>query len=297
MLAAVGTTSFSAAMYSMPPARSRSPRRASSSRNVTGSMTSPRSVRDIIERNSRRCPSRWNIVSSRISAALSAASWSSIMAPRTACSASLLHGVCRPANSVVEDASGDTDVIPGWSLPMRVTQQGRRVIGHHDRNAAEAMDLVAERSERLFGVEQRLCRCPTHRLNGLRFHELDLTIEKRQAGRDLVVLRQPILGGPALHDVADEHLVPRQFDRFENLGEQLPRPTDEGTSRFVFRASGAFADYHQAGGGRTFAGDRLGSSVAKLARATIRDERRDVLKTARLLEWIGREQIDGGRIE
>src|SRR5438093_899020 len=35
MFAAVGTTSMSAPMYSMPPARSRSPRRPSSSRSVT----------------------------------------------------------------------------------------------------------------------------------------------------------------------------------------------------------------------------------------------------------------------
>src|SRR5207302_3323989 len=100
---------------------------------------------------------------------------------------------------------------------------------------------------------------------------LDLTIEKRQAGGDLVVLRQPILGGPALHDVTDEDLFSWQLDRFENLGEQLSRPADERTSGFIFRASGAFADHHQARGRCPFAGNRLGPSVAELARATIRD--------------------------
>src|SRR5256885_11382049 len=45
------------------------------------------------------------------SAALRAASWSSSIAPRTACSASLLHGAWRPTNarSAVEEAADDTD--------------------------------------------------------------------------------------------------------------------------------------------------------------------------------------------
>src|SRR5881394_146710 len=106
------------------------------------------------------------MVSSRISAALSAASWSSIIAPRTACSASLLHGVWRPAYalafSAVEEASGDTDVIPGWSLPVGVPEQRRRVIGHYDGNAAEPMNLIAQGTERLLGIEQALDGGPSH---------------------------------------------------------------------------------------------------------------------------------------
>src|SRR6266704_284058 len=130
-LAAVGTTSISAAMYSIPPARSRSPRRLSSSRRVTGSMTSPRSVRDSIDRNNMR--------------------WPAYSPP--------------PDRSAVEEASGDTDVIPGWSLPVGVSQQRGRVIRDAHGDATEPVDLIAERAEGLFGVEQTLRGRPAHGQN------------------------------------------------------------------------------------------------------------------------------------
>src|SRR6266576_5285193 len=97
------------------------------------------------------------IVSSSSSAALRAASWSSSMAPRTACSASLLHGAWRPAYSrSVEEAAGDTDVIPGRSLPVGVSQQGCRMIGNDEGSPAEPVHLVPQRPERLLRVEQGL---------------------------------------------------------------------------------------------------------------------------------------------
>src|SRR5256885_12258331 len=102
------------------------------------------------------------MVSSSIPAVLRAASGSSNIAPSTACSASLLHGVWRPAHSpppprsVVEEASGDTDVIPGWSLPVGVAQQRGRMVGHDHGNATEPVNLIAEGAKRLLGAEQAL---------------------------------------------------------------------------------------------------------------------------------------------
>src|SRR6266571_2684709 len=100
------------------------------------------------------------MVSSSSSADLSAASWSSSMAPSTACSASLLHGVWRPANSGVErsadETAGDADVIPGRFLPVRVAQQGSRMIRHDQGNTAESVHQVPQRPQRLLGVEQGL---------------------------------------------------------------------------------------------------------------------------------------------
>src|SRR6266511_1883384 len=233
------------------------------------------------------------MLSSRISAALSAASWSSIIAPKTACSASLLQGVCRPAyGSVVEEAGGDTDVIPGWSLPGGVAQQRGRMVGHDHGDAAEAVHLIPERAYRLFGAEQALRRRPAHRQNDCRLDQLDLAVEVRQARRDFVVLRQAVLGRPAFHDVADEHLLARQLDGLEDLREQLPGPADERAPRLVFGASGTFPDDDEAGGGGSFARHGVGAALAHLALATGRDERRDVLEACRPLDWIGGEEID-----
>src|SRR2546421_7714234 len=62
-----------------------------------------------------------------------AASWSSSMAPSTACSASLLHGAWRPANSRSgEETAGDADVIPGRFLPMG-DRKSTRLNSSHDQ--------------------------------------------------------------------------------------------------------------------------------------------------------------------
>src|SRR6266566_5045196 len=130
MFAAVGTTSISAPMYSIPPARSRSPRRTSSSRSV---------------------------------------------APSTACSASLLHGAWRPANSRSgEETAGDADVIPGRFLPIGVPEQGGRMVRNDNRDAPKPVELVTERAQRLFRVEQCLRRGAAHGEDHLRLEHIDL---------------------------------------------------------------------------------------------------------------------------
>src|SRR3989442_6639706 len=145
------------------------------------------------------------MVSSSSSAALRAASWSSSMAPTTACSASLLHGVWRPVNSEersADETAGDADVIPGRFLPVRVAKQGSRMIGHDQRNTAESVYQVPQGPQGLFGVEQGLRGRPAHREDHLRLHDLDLAEQVGHARGDLVELRQAVLGPPALCHVA-----------------------------------------------------------------------------------------------
>src|SRR2546425_3938648 len=143
------------------------------------------------------------------------------MAPSTACSASLLHGAWRPAKSrSVEETAGDADVIPGRLLPIGVPEQGGRMVRNDNRDAPEPVDLVAERAQRLFGVEQRLRRGAAHRENRARLDEVDLAEQVRQAGRDLVVLRHAVFGWPALDHVADEHPFAGQVDRGEDRSEE-----------------------------------------------------------------------------
>src|SRR5947208_10910809 len=99
------------------------------------------------------------------------------MAPSTACSASLLHGVWRSVNSEVRSAdetAGDADVIPGRFLPVRVAKQGSRMIGHDQGNTAESVHQVPQRPQGLLGVEQGLRGRPTHCEDHLRLHDVDL---------------------------------------------------------------------------------------------------------------------------
>src|SRR6266516_509792 len=99
------------------------------------------------------------------------------MAPSTACSASLLHGVWRPVNSEVRSAdetSGDAYVIPGRLLPVRVAKQASRMIGHDQGNTAESVHQVPQRPQRLLGVEQRLRGRPAPREDHLLLHAVHL---------------------------------------------------------------------------------------------------------------------------
>src|SRR5438093_4650745 len=126
------------------------------------------------------------------------------MAPSTACSASLLHGAWRPANSRSdEETAGDTDVIPGRLLPIGAPEQGGRMVRNDNRDTPEPVHLVAEGTQRLLRIEERLRRRPAHREDHLRLQELDLAEQVWHARRDFVELRQAVLGRAALHHVAD----------------------------------------------------------------------------------------------
>src|SRR5690348_5751633 len=124
------------------------------------------------------------MVSSTSSAARSAASWSSSIAPRTACSASPSQGACRPPKtSGVEELAGDTDVIPGGLLPVGVPQEGRGVIRGDDRDPRVAVDLAAELAEGLLGLQEGRDRRGARRKDHLRADQRDLTMQIRKAGR------------------------------------------------------------------------------------------------------------------
>src|SRR5262249_52968716 len=101
------------------------------------------------------------------------------MAARTACSASWLHGALRlpTYGSAIQKLSGDTDVIPGRLLPIRVSEQRRGMIGHDQRNAVEGVDLVAKFAETLANAQHRLARSSAKREEHLRSDQVDLAMK------------------------------------------------------------------------------------------------------------------------
>src|SRR6476646_11551067 len=115
------------------------------------------------------------MVSSTISAARSAASWSSSIAASTACSASWLQGAARPTyGSAVEKLSGDTDVIPGRLLPVGVAQQRGGMVRHDQRNAVVRVHLAPELAQTLSHAEQGLAGGATPRDDNLGRDEVQL---------------------------------------------------------------------------------------------------------------------------
>src|SRR6476646_2609152 len=140
------------------------------------------------------------MLSSISSAARSAASWSSSIAPSTACSASLLQGAARPTyESAIEKLSCDTDVIPGRLLPVGVAQQRSRMVRHHEGDPVVAVDLVAELAQTLLHAEERLGRRAPEGEYHPRTNDGELPPEVRDARRDFVGQRLAVPGGAALH--------------------------------------------------------------------------------------------------
>src|SRR5215210_3913095 len=164
------------------------------------------------------------MLSSTSSAARSAASWSSSMAPNTACSASWLQGAERPTyGSAVEKLSCDTDVIPGRLLPVRVAEQRRGMVRHDQRNAVVRVHLAAKLSQTLLHAEQRFAGGSPHGHDHLGTDELQLAVQIRHAGSDFIRQGLPILRRAALYDIGDVHRSPRNFNSLENRVQQLSR--------------------------------------------------------------------------
>ena len=72
--------------------------------------------------------------------------------------------------------------------------------------------------------------------------------------------RRAVVLGPALDDVGDIDVVPRESDAPQGLVEELPRRADEGNAVFIFHTAGPFADEHQRR--RTIAGIARRSAIA-----------------------------------
>src|SRR6478672_304968 len=120
------------------------------------------------------------MVSSTISAARSAASWSSSIAASTACSASWLQGAERPTyGSTVEKLSCDTDVIPGRLLPVRVAEQRRGMVRHDQRNAVVRVHLVPKLSQTLPHAQHGLRRGAAQGEDHFRPDDFQLAMEIR----------------------------------------------------------------------------------------------------------------------
>src|SRR6476660_856773 len=186
------------------------------------------------------------MVSSTISPARSAASWSSSIAASTACPPSWLQGPARPTSvSAVEKLSGDTDVIPGRLLPVRVAQQRRGMVRHDQRNAVVRVHLAPQLAQTLSHAEQCLAGGPAHRDDRLRRDELQLAMEIGDAGGDFIRQGLSVLGRTALHDVGDVYRRSRNINSLEDRVEQLARLADERATGGVLGRAGTFAhEYH-----------------------------------------------------
>jgi hypothetical protein len=109
------------------------------------------------------------------------------------------------------------------------------------------MDSSAQLADRLLGIQQRLRRKRAKRHDHFRLNQLNLPNKIGAARVDFRGEWISVARWAVLEDVADIDVLTRELDRGEDLGEQLPGRSHEGTAEFIFRRSRRFTDAHQAG--------------------------------------------------
>ena len=92
---------------------------------------------------------------------------------------------------------------------------------------------------------------------------------ERGARLDLVGLRVPVAGRPALDDVGDVDVFAREAHGFDDLREQLPGAANKRLALLVFVGARAFPDEHQARGGVADAEHDVGSPRVQLAATAV----------------------------
>src|SRR3972149_5859642 len=111
--------------------------------------------------------------------------------------------------------------------------KGRRRMVHRDEVDAVLDPRLAVRLADRIAREEPGQRIAAQAHDHLRPDELDLALQVLAAGLDLPRQRVAVVGRPALHNVGDEHLLPRQAYGGEQLLQEAPGRADEGAGLLV----------------------------------------------------------------
>ena len=96
---------------------------------------------------------------------------------------------------------------------MRISQQRRRVVGHHQRNTAVIVYLAAEGAESVRRAKEGLSGDASEAEDHFRLQDLKLLPEVWLARIDLLRMRVTVIRRPAFEDVADKDLFPLEVNR------------------------------------------------------------------------------------
>src|SRR5262249_38853050 len=120
-----------------------------------------------------------------------------------------------------------------------------------------------------------------------RANRVQLCLEERLAGLDLVRLGIAVPRRPALHHVADVDLVARVAHRGDHLGEELAGGPDEGNALVVLLGSGALSHEDQARLRIADAEDDVLPARAELAALAVSERATDLVQAGWLLHLRG----------
>ena len=111
--------------------------------------------------------------------------------------------------------------------------------GAYEFRALEIVHAAAQSGNGRVGRKKCLRREASERDDDFGRDRGDLAEEKRLARRDLVRLRVPVFGRPALDYVRDVDVIALQPDRLDDLREELAGAADEWNALNVFVMSRA----------------------------------------------------------
>jgi hypothetical protein len=107
-------------------------------------------------------------------------------------------------------------------------------------------NLATQCSYRFFRIEQIFCRDRTEAADKFRLDDFQRPIQERSAMRRLVGQRSTIAWRSATQNVANIDILSPEFHSLrDNVGQQLPRPSDERFPLLVFIAARGFAEKYQ----------------------------------------------------
>src|SRR5688572_12628952 len=114
----------------------------------------------------------------------------------------------------------------------------------HDLDPLVILELSTQPCNSDFGI-QKVFHCSVSQYDDyFRLHRRNLTQQEWFADGRFFRRWRPVAWRPATVDVAYEHLLTFQAERFNNPGQQLPGPSDEGTCLCIFICTWCFAHKH-----------------------------------------------------
>src|SRR5262245_35506697 len=120
----------------------------------------------------------------------------------------------------------------------------------HQFDSMIAMPVSSQFCDRRFGLQKRLDGKLTQGDNNSWPNEINLLLEERLAGCDLIRLRIASFRRPTLHDISDINALALPSHSFrKDIVEQLPRSSHERLPLQIFVTTRSFTDEHQLGVG------------------------------------------------
>src|SRR5690606_21580269 len=121
----------------------------------------------------------------------------------------------------------ELEVLPRVPHPVAAPEEESGVVRRDEGDVPVVVHPPPEPSDALLGGGQLLRREGADREDRPGRDELELTVKEAGTGLDLVGPGVPVPRRPALEDVADEDLAPREPDREEEQVQELSGRPDE----------------------------------------------------------------------